>query len=218
MAATAVGTMTDRPQTTARPPSPAPPKAPTAGEPPRRRAARRHGRATPIRCWARSRSSVMTLATFLVLFTLMMARLRAGVDPALRASTSTSLVAASSGDGRRDDAHKWRRRIGCHRHAGRGLRRIVGDDRPPSSPAPAVHPARRRSAMSDAPPTRTPAREPRSRGALGVLWAAAAVFLALLALLALRVAAARIPRCAPARPPRPCLPAASWSAACTNGG
>ncbi len=43
--------------------------------------------------------TVMTLATFLVLFTLMMARLKAGTDPALRPSTSTSLVARSSGAG-----------------------------------------------------------------------------------------------------------------------
>lgn len=42
--------------------------------------------------------------------------------------------------------------------------------------------------MGDSSATRTPAREPRSGGALGVLWAAAAGFLALLALLALRVA------------------------------
>jgi len=35
----------------------------------------------------------MTLATFLVLFAVMMARLRAGADPALRASTPTALVA-----------------------------------------------------------------------------------------------------------------------------
>jgi hypothetical protein len=41
----------------------------------------------------------MTLATFLVLFALMMARLRAGADPALRASTSTSVVAAGSAIG-----------------------------------------------------------------------------------------------------------------------
>jgi hypothetical protein len=41
--------------------------------------------------------AVMTLATFLVLFTLMMARLQAGVDPALRASASSALVAGRSG-------------------------------------------------------------------------------------------------------------------------
>jgi hypothetical protein len=42
---------------------------------------------------------VMTLATFLVLFTLMMARLKAGADPALSPSTSSSLVARSPGGG-----------------------------------------------------------------------------------------------------------------------
>lgn len=41
--------------------------------------------------------AVMALATFLVLFALMMARLKAGADPSLRPSTSTSLVARSSG-------------------------------------------------------------------------------------------------------------------------
>lgn len=42
--------------------------------------------------------AVMTLATFLVVFTLMMARLTAGADPALRSSaqTSSSLVEGSS--------------------------------------------------------------------------------------------------------------------------
>jgi len=39
----------------------------------------------------------MTLATFLVLFTLMMARLQAGADPALHASSGTALVAKRSG-------------------------------------------------------------------------------------------------------------------------
>jgi hypothetical protein len=41
----------------------------------------------------------MTLATFLVLFTLMMARLNASADPDLRPSTSASLVARSPGAG-----------------------------------------------------------------------------------------------------------------------
>ena len=36
--------------------------------------------------------TVMTLATFLVLFTLMMARLTAGADPALRAGNSAAVV------------------------------------------------------------------------------------------------------------------------------
>lgn len=41
--------------------------------------------------------TVMTLATFLVVFALMMARLQAGADPALRASAPGALVAGSSG-------------------------------------------------------------------------------------------------------------------------
>ena len=41
--------------------------------------------------------------------------------------------------------------------------------------------------MTDRSRDRRPAREPRSRGALAAIWAAAAVFLALLALLAVRV-------------------------------
>jgi hypothetical protein len=47
--------------------------------------------------------------------------------------------------------------------------------------------------MSDGSGARTPARTPRSRGALGLLWAPAAVFLAVLALLALRVATGQDP-------------------------
>ncbi len=43
--------------------------------------------------------TVMTLATFLVLFTLMMARLQAGADPALRASAAGALVAGRPGAG-----------------------------------------------------------------------------------------------------------------------
>jgi hypothetical protein len=43
--------------------------------------------------------AVMTLATFLVLFTVMMARLRAGADPALRPIVSSGLLARSSGTG-----------------------------------------------------------------------------------------------------------------------
>jgi hypothetical protein len=47
--------------------------------------------------------------------------------------------------------------------------------------------------MTDRSPDRRPAREPRSRGALTAIWAAAAVFLTLLALLAVRVAAGQDP-------------------------
>jgi len=47
--------------------------------------------------------------------------------------------------------------------------------------------------MSEATAARAPAREPRSRGALGALWTTAVVFLALLALLALRLAAGQDP-------------------------
>jgi hypothetical protein len=41
--------------------------------------------------------AAMVLGTFLVLFALMMGRFRASVDPALRASASSALVAGSSG-------------------------------------------------------------------------------------------------------------------------
>ena len=58
--------------------------------------------------------------------------------------------------------------------------------------------------------------QPRSRGALALLWAAAAVFLALLAILAVRVAAGQDPALVLARPPRRCLPAAYWFAVSTN--
>ena len=47
--------------------------------------------------------------------------------------------------------------------------------------------------MSDVRAGRASVHEPRSRGALALLWASAAVFLALLALLALRVAAGQDP-------------------------
>lgn len=43
--------------------------------------------------------AVMTLATFLVLFTVMTARLRAGADPALNASRPPALLAERSGAG-----------------------------------------------------------------------------------------------------------------------
>lgn len=94
--AMAVGTMTDRPQTSAQQAfSGARTTGRAAGEPPpeapRPRQARR---AHPL--LGAFPLVVMTLATFLVLFTLMMARLRAGVDPALHANTSASLVAAGS--------------------------------------------------------------------------------------------------------------------------
>jgi hypothetical protein len=47
--------------------------------------------------------------------------------------------------------------------------------------------------MTDRLTDRAPAGERRNRGALGVLWASAAIFLALLALLATRVATGRDP-------------------------
>jgi hypothetical protein len=47
--------------------------------------------------------------------------------------------------------------------------------------------------MSNGHDGRASVHEPRSRGALALLWAAAAVFLALLAILALRVAAGQDP-------------------------
>jgi hypothetical protein len=47
--------------------------------------------------------------------------------------------------------------------------------------------------MTDRLPNRRPAREPRSRGVLAAIWAAAALFLAVMALLAVRVAAGQDP-------------------------
>lgn len=96
---TAVGTMTDRPQTAAQPPlSRARTTGLTAGEPPREAPCPRQARrAHPL--LGVFPLVVMTLATFLVLFTLMMARPRAGTDPALHASTSTSVAAAGSATG-----------------------------------------------------------------------------------------------------------------------
>jgi hypothetical protein len=95
----AVGTMTDLPRAAGRQPtSPARPSAsatrestPSAqGSAPARRAHPLLG-AFPL--------AVMTLATFLVLFTLMMARLQAGAGPALGSATSSALVAAPHGTG-----------------------------------------------------------------------------------------------------------------------
>jgi hypothetical protein len=94
--ATAVDTMTDLPQTTARPPDRPLQTGPKIDEP--RRSARAssparnaHPLLSPFPL------TVMTLTTFLVLFALMMARLKAGADPALRASSTTPVAAASSG-------------------------------------------------------------------------------------------------------------------------
>jgi hypothetical protein len=50
-----------------------------------------------------------------------------------------------------------------------------------------------RGTMTDRSTDRIPAAERRSRGALGAIWGAAAIFLALLALLAMRVAAGQDP-------------------------
>jgi len=47
--------------------------------------------------------------------------------------------------------------------------------------------------MSERPADRRPARAPRSRGAIGAIWAAAAIFLGVLALLAARVATGQDP-------------------------
>jgi len=92
-----VGTMTDRPQTSASPlSSAARPKAPAAETPPAsaHRSARA-GNAHPL--LSAFPLSVMTLGVFMVLFALMMTRLEAGADPALRPSTSTALHAESPG-------------------------------------------------------------------------------------------------------------------------
>jgi hypothetical protein len=96
--ATAVGTMTDRSQTR-------PSSSPTSTK-----ARATDGSRQDARPSAKLRKAhplldgfplaVMTLATFLVLFTVMMARLKAGADPSLRPSTSVSLIAGSPGAGR----------------------------------------------------------------------------------------------------------------------
>jgi hypothetical protein len=94
-----VGTMTDGARTAAGTPT-----LPTRPRPPASTDAPRGGKSSP-----RARRghpllgafplAVMTLAVFLVLFTLMMARLKAGADPVLSASTSISLVSGSPGGG-----------------------------------------------------------------------------------------------------------------------
>lgn len=92
-----MGTMTDRPQTSASSlSSAARPKAPAAETPPAsaHRSARA-GNAHPL--LSAFPLSVMTLGVFMVLFALMMTRLEAGADPALRPSTSTALHAESPG-------------------------------------------------------------------------------------------------------------------------
>lgn len=93
---TAVGTMTNPAGTSqALRSAPAPGELaherPTHGQRSTTRARRRHPllNAFPL--------TVMTLATFLVLFTLMMARLQAGADPALHASAPGALGAGRSG-------------------------------------------------------------------------------------------------------------------------
>ncbi len=96
--ATAVGTMTDRPHTAAQPPFPGARSTGLAtGERPPEARRRQARRAHPL--LGAFPLAVMTLATFLVLFTLMMARLEAGADPALRASTSMSVAATGSATG-----------------------------------------------------------------------------------------------------------------------
>lgn len=91
--------MTDRPSTSAGAQTPpAPPRAATAGAP-------AHSAPVPGRTRTTHPLSgafpltVMTLATFLVLFAVMMARLKAGVDPALSAGTGSSLTASGAGSG-----------------------------------------------------------------------------------------------------------------------
>jgi hypothetical protein len=91
--------MTDRPSTIARAPTASPPpRVPTTGESPRSARGSPQTRKThPL--LSAFPLAVMTLATFLVLFTLMMARLKAGADPALRAGTGSSLAVSSLGAG-----------------------------------------------------------------------------------------------------------------------
>ena len=91
-----VGTMTDLPQTTQRAPDRPVQTGPKIGESPR--GARPSSRArNPHPLLSPFPLTVMTLATFLVFFALMTARLKAGADPALRAGTTTPVAAASSG-------------------------------------------------------------------------------------------------------------------------
>lgn len=85
----AVGTMTDRPPTAAQPQA-----SPSASREPARGSARVRSSHPLLGAFP---LAVMTLATFLVLFTLMMARLTAGADPALRAGGASSLVETASG-------------------------------------------------------------------------------------------------------------------------
>lgn len=92
---TTVGTMTDLAQTTPRSPDRCAQTGPKTGEPPRSgRASSRARNAHPL--LSPFPLTVMTLATFLVIFALMMARLEAGVDPALRVGPTTPVAAASS--------------------------------------------------------------------------------------------------------------------------
>jgi hypothetical protein len=97
--ATAVGAMTDRPHTAAQPPfPPARPTGLAAGERPQEALRRRQARhAHPL--LGAFPLVVMTLATFLVLFALMMARIGAAADSALRANTSISVAAPGSATG-----------------------------------------------------------------------------------------------------------------------
>jgi len=94
--------MTDRPPSgtaAPAPPTPAPPTPPTAGplgsharstrEPVKTRKAHPLSGAFPL--------TVMTLATFLVLFAVMMARLKAVVHPALPTGASSSLTVGGAG-------------------------------------------------------------------------------------------------------------------------
>lgn len=77
-----------------------PPATPDAGQTPNRRGTLQGSAASPRRrhpLLSAFPLTVMTLATFLVVFALMMARLQAGADPALRASAPSALVAGRSG-------------------------------------------------------------------------------------------------------------------------
>lgn len=83
----AVDAMTER--TPAESPGQTSPRAQLAGSDGTSRAPRAGGRHPLLGVFP---LTVMTLATFLVLFTLMMARLTAGADPALRAGNSGAVV------------------------------------------------------------------------------------------------------------------------------
>ena len=89
--------MTDQPQAAARQPiPPVRPMAPMADSPPSARESPRARRPHPL--LGAFPLAVMTLATFLVLFTLMMARLQTGAGPVLSASKGSAALAEGNNE------------------------------------------------------------------------------------------------------------------------